>query len=82
MVRRLFAGGEWIRTCSSAILIMLRKTGLSKTDQCTTEQGVGRVPAYPALSSKPPVDSNSVTSGQTIGVYAAKISRICREIAL
>src|SRR6516164_176904 len=26
-------------------------------------QGVGRVPAYPALSSRPPVDSNSVTSG-------------------
>jgi hypothetical protein len=26
-------------------------------------QGVGRVPAYPALSSRPPIDSNSVTSG-------------------
>jgi hypothetical protein len=32
MVRRPRAGGEWIRTCSSAILIMLRKTGLSETD--------------------------------------------------
>ena len=39
------------------------QTGLSETDQCTTEQGVGRVPASPALSSRPPVDSNSVTSG-------------------
>jgi hypothetical protein len=25
------------------------QTGLSETDQCTTEQGVGRVPLYPAL---------------------------------
>jgi len=28
-------------------LIMLRKTGLSETDQCTTQQGVGRNPTYP-----------------------------------
>src|SRR5215469_12401684 len=35
---------------------------VSETDQCATEQGVRRVPAYPALSSGPPVDSNSVTS--------------------
>ena len=40
-----------------AILIMLRKTGLSETDQCTTEQGPGRI-----LSSGPPADSNSVTA--------------------
>ena len=33
------------------------------TDQRTTEQGVGRIPAYPALSSRPPAESNSVTSG-------------------
>jgi hypothetical protein len=31
-VRRLSPGGEWIRTFRSAILIMLRKAGLSKTD--------------------------------------------------
>ena len=37
---------------------MLRKTDLCETDQCTTEQGLGRI-----LSSRPPVDSNSVTSG-------------------
>ena len=61
--RKFADGEEWIRTIGSAILIMLRKTGLSETDQCTTEQGVGRVPAYPALSSRPPIDSNSVTSG-------------------
>jgi hypothetical protein len=47
--RRLAAGGKWIRTFGSAILIVLLKTALSETDQCTTEQGVGRVPAYPAL---------------------------------
>ena len=58
MVRGLSAGGVWFRTCGSAILVMLRKTGLSETDQCTTEQGLGRI-----LSSRPPVDSNSVTSG-------------------
>ena len=28
---------------------------LSEADQCTTERGFGRVPAYPALSSRPPV---------------------------
>jgi hypothetical protein len=33
---RLAAGEEWIRTFGSAILIMLRKTGLSETDQCMT----------------------------------------------
>src|SRR6516164_5117093 len=38
MVRRLFAGEGWIRTIGSAILNMLRKTGLSETDQCTTER--------------------------------------------
>ena len=48
----------WIRTCGSAILVMLRKTGLSETDQCTTEHGLGRI-----LSPRPPVDSNGVTSG-------------------
>jgi hypothetical protein len=32
----------------SAVLIMLLQT-LSETDQGTTEQGVGRVSAYPAL---------------------------------
>jgi len=37
---RLAAGEEWIRTLRSAILIMLRKTGLFETGQCTTEQGV------------------------------------------
>ena len=36
MVCRLTAGEEWIRTCGSAILLMLRKTGLSETDQCMT----------------------------------------------
>ena len=37
---------------------MLRKTALSETEQCTTDRGLGRI-----LSSRPPVDSNSVTSG-------------------
>jgi hypothetical protein len=46
-VRRLFAGGEWIRTSGSAILIMLRKTGLAETDRCTTEERVERIPATP-----------------------------------
>ena len=43
-------------------LIVLRKTGLSETDQCTTQQGVAWIPAYPPLS-RAPVCSNSVTSG-------------------
>jgi hypothetical protein len=60
---RLAAGGEWIRTFSSAILIVLRRAGLCETDQCTTEQGVERNPAFPALSTRPPANSNSVTSG-------------------
>src|SRR6516164_7556483 len=55
---RLAGGAVWIQTCGSAILVILRKTGLCETDQCTTEQGLGRI-----LSSRPPVDSNSVTSG-------------------
>ena len=38
--RGLSTGEEWIRTLRSAILIMLRKTGLFETGQCTTEQGV------------------------------------------
>jgi hypothetical protein len=37
--------GKWIRTFGSAILIMLRKTGLSEPDQYKAEQGVGRIPA-------------------------------------
>ena len=61
-MRTLSAGGKWIRTLGSAILIMLCKTCLSETDQRTTEQGVGRIPACPALSARPPVDSNNVTS--------------------
>src|SRR6516165_2417831 len=52
------SSSQWIRTCGSAILVILRKTGLCQTDQCRTEQGLGRI-----LSSRPPVDSNSVTSG-------------------
>ena len=40
-------------------LIMLRKTGLSETDQGTTQQGVGRIPACHPLS-RAPVYSNSV----------------------
>src|SRR5215467_9352664 len=62
-LRTLSAEGKWIRTLGSAILIKLRETGLSETDQRTTEHGVGRIPAYPALSARPPVDSNNVTSG-------------------
>jgi hypothetical protein len=50
----LSPGGEWIRTFGSAILIMLLKTVLSETDQCTIEHGVGRVPAYRTLWSRQP----------------------------
>ena len=46
---RLSGGEEWIRTLRSAILIMLRKTGLCETDRYMAEQGVERVPAHPAL---------------------------------
>ena len=49
MVCRLTAGGEWIRTFGSVILIVLSKTGLSGPDQCTTGQklnGFRRIPHF------------------------------------
>ncbi len=76
LVHKLSLGGEWIRTFGSAILIMLRSTGPSDTDRCTTEQRVERVPAYPALSSRPPVNSNSMSSGLAeVNPFSAHHSR-------
>jgi hypothetical protein len=66
-----YTGGDWADLLADmrSWLDRLRNSHhagqdqLSETDQRATEQGVGRVPAYPALSSRPPGDSNSVTSG-------------------
>ena len=65
MVCRLTAGGEWIRTFGSVILIVLSKTGLSGPDQCTTGQKLNGFRRIPHFSSTPPADSNSLTSGPT-----------------
>ena len=63
MVCRLTAGEEWIRTLRSAILIMLRKTGLFETGQCTTEQGVAWGSGVARAFVKATGSSNIVTSG-------------------
>ena len=58
----LRAGGEWIRTFSSAILIMLRRPAFLRRISGRLSKELDRFQRTPR-SSRPPVDSNSVTSG-------------------
>jgi len=60
--RRLAAGGEWIRTFSSAILIMLRRPAFLRRISARLSKELDGFQRTPR-SSRPPVDSNSVTSG-------------------